>query len=94
MYHQATNTRNIAKAACMTGLPCIVKFSLIQSNWGVAVILSHVSVRRLANIIKVEAITAYIPGYPMPLIKVNGVVYKDLNLESMSRCAINRHVTS
>ena len=27
------------------------------------------------------------------MLKRNGAVYKDLNLECMSRCAINRHVT-
>ena len=35
VYHRATNARNIAKAA---GLPRIVKYSAIQSIWGVAVI--------------------------------------------------------
>ena len=38
-------TRNIAKAACAVGLPRIVKYTLIQSIWGVAMILSHVSLR-------------------------------------------------
>ena len=37
--------RNIAKVACAVGLPRIVKYTSIQSNWGVAVILSHVSLR-------------------------------------------------
>ena len=54
------NERNITKAACGVGLPCIVKYTLIQSIWGVAVISSQVSLRLLANVLKIEAIPAYI----------------------------------
>ena len=46
--HLRTNerqTRNIAKAACAVGLPRIVKYTSTQPIWGVAMILSHVSLR-------------------------------------------------
>ena len=42
VYQRATDTRNIVKAAYAVGLTRIVKYTSI---WGVAVILSHVSLR-------------------------------------------------
>ena len=50
----------ISKAACAVGLPRIVKYTSSQSIWGVAVILYHVSLRLLANVLKIAANTAYI----------------------------------
>ena len=44
-YQRATNARNIAKVACAVGLQRIVKYTSIQSIWGVAVTLSHVLLR-------------------------------------------------
>ena len=50
---------HIAKAACVAGLSRTVKYSLIQSIWGMALISSHMSLRCLDIVIKIVAITAY-----------------------------------
>ena len=42
---RAIKARNMAKTACAVGFPRIVKNTSIQSILGVAVILSHVSLR-------------------------------------------------
>ena len=45
-YQRVTNPRNIAKAACAVGLPCIVKYTTIDNQFGgVIMISSHVSLR-------------------------------------------------